>query len=227
MSPMQADICFDAPTEGDVGWGACWRPPRHSGPLSCRVILHYRTGAEGKGLIRKTAPPTTGDDKSSGDPARADAAGGEVVSASSGFSGAAYPLPRRLASSAMVGMDSTLSSSVSDPALTASSRSPGPMAALSTTTETPGLLRRSSPIRALPSPSGRARSTTATSRRPSRSPSSAFAGFGERACLGHHLEIGLACEQEGQSFAEGGLVLHEHDPDCLAYTHSVSFPGQR
>src|SRR5215216_7558165 len=81
--------------------------------------------------------------------------------------GVAHPPPRRLTSSAIVGIDSTLSSTTSAPALTASSTCPGPIAALKITTETPGLLLRSSPIRSLPPPSGNTSSITATSNWPS------------------------------------------------------------
>src|SRR5215216_7909454 len=67
----------------------------------------------------------------------------------------AYPPARRLTSWAIVGIDATLSSTASARAFTASSRCHGPIAALKTSTEMPGFLRRSSPINALPSPSGR------------------------------------------------------------------------
>src|SRR5919107_2136464 len=55
----------------------------------------------------------------------------------------AYPPARRLTFSAIVGIDSTLPSTASARAFTASSRCPGPMAALKTSTEMPGFLRRS------------------------------------------------------------------------------------
>src|SRR5215212_8448163 len=97
--------------------------------------------------------------------------------------------------------------------------------ALSTTTETPGLDRRNSSISSVPSPSGRPWSTKATSMRPSRvRPPERLPGLGERPHLGHHLEIGLALEHEGEDLPEGGVVLHKHNPELFGFAHVRHLP---
>src|SRR5829696_144532 len=78
--------------------------------------------------------------------------------------GVAYPPARRLTSSTIVAGDATLWSTASAPAFRTSSRRPGLMLTLSTKTEMSAFARCSSPIRSLPSPSGRFRSRTATSK---------------------------------------------------------------
>jgi len=42
-------------------------------------------------------------------------------------------------------------------------------------------------------------------------PAKRFSDFGERACLGHHLEVGLPSQQEGEGTAKRGVILDEQD----------------
>jgi hypothetical protein len=77
------------------------------------------------------------------------------------------------------------------------------MVALSTTTEMPAFVRRSSPINSLPSPSG-----SKVENRHVQGSVEHLSGLGERASLGHHLDVGFAPQQEGEGLAEGEVVLH-------------------
>ena len=62
----------------------------------------------------------------------------------------------------------------------------------------PGFLRRRAPINSLLSPSVRPRSKTATSKRPSVD--ERLPGFGERASLDYHPEVGLVAKEDLKAF---------------------------
>src|SRR5215211_5943789 len=49
-------------------------------------------------------------------------------------------------------------------------------------------------------------------------------GLGERPRFGHHLEVGLAVEHEGEDLPEGGVVLHKHNPELFGLAHVSHLP---
>src|ERR671920_918449 len=111
MPPMRTNICFDAATEGEVGGDHVGAPPPslEDPRAGCPLLTYW---SETRRV--PTDNDSTNEWRDGQGPLRVLGCG-------------SFP-PRRLTSSAMVGIDSTLSSTASDPALTASSRSPGPMA---------------------------------------------------------------------------------------------------
>src|SRR5215211_3478716 len=125
-----------------------------------------------------------------------------------GESRASPDLSRRTASTTSP-IAADLCSTPAAPASTARANRAGSRLALRTSVITSGQ-EASSSISSNPSPSGNARSTTATSTR--SGPLRMNARLGQRACLARHDELLLPLEHEGQRLPERGVILDEQDP---------------